>query len=101
MLTINGFISGVMVSMLASSEVDHGFIGGVMVSVLTSREVDHGFIGGVMVSMLTSREVDHGFIGGRSSPVTTLACYAYGEWMSDCCLTPTQKLFSYLIARTS
>jgi hypothetical protein len=33
-------IGGVMVSVLASSEVDRGFIGGVMVSVLTSSEVD-------------------------------------------------------------
>jgi ABC-type taurine transport system substrate-binding protein len=35
------FIGGVMVSLLASSEVDLGFIGGVMVSVLASSEVDH------------------------------------------------------------
>ena len=34
-----------MVSVLASSEVDRGFIGGVMVSVLASSDckVDHGF----------------------------------------------------------
>ena len=54
-------ISGVMVSMLVSSEVDHGFISGVMVSMLVSSEVDHGFISGVMVSMLVSSEVDRGF----------------------------------------
>jgi len=23
------------------------------------------------------------------------------EWMSDCCLTPTPQLFSYIMARTS
>ena len=23
------------------------------------------------------------------------------EWVSDCCLTPTQQFFSYIIARTS
>jgi hypothetical protein len=32
-----------MVSMLASSVVDHGFISGVMVSMLASSVVDHGF----------------------------------------------------------
>jgi hypothetical protein len=32
-----------MVSMLASSAVDHGFIGDVMVSVLSPSAVDRGF----------------------------------------------------------
>jgi hypothetical protein len=59
--TTVGFIGVVMVSVLASSAVDHGFISGVMVSVLASSAVDHGFIGGVMVSVLTSSAVDHGF----------------------------------------
>ena len=54
-------ISGVMVSMLASSVVDHGFISDVMVSMLTSSGVGHGFISGVMVSMLASSAVGHGF----------------------------------------
>ena len=36
-------ISGVMVSVLASSAVDRGFIGGVMVSVLAWSAVDRGF----------------------------------------------------------
>jgi hypothetical protein len=35
---------GVMVSMIASSEVDRGFIGGVMVSMLASGAVDHGLL---------------------------------------------------------
>jgi len=25
---------------------------------------------------------------------------SYSEWVSDCCLTPTQKFFSYIMART-
>jgi hypothetical protein len=50
-----------MVSVLASSAVDHGFIGGVMVSVLASSAVDLGFIGGVIVSLLASSAVDHVF----------------------------------------
>ena len=54
-------IGVVMVSVLASSEVDRGFIGGVMVSVLASSVVDRGFIGGVMVSVLASSVVDRGF----------------------------------------
>jgi F0F1-type ATP synthase assembly protein I len=41
--------------------VDHGFISGVMVSMLVSSEVDHGFISGVMVSMLVSSVVDREF----------------------------------------
>jgi hypothetical protein len=36
---------GVMVSMIASSEIDRGFIDGVMVSMLASSEVNRGFIG--------------------------------------------------------
>jgi hypothetical protein len=40
------FIGGVMVSLLASSEVGRGFIGGVMVSVLASSEVDHWWCNG-------------------------------------------------------
>ena len=40
---IKNHISGVMVSMLVSSAVDHGFISGVMVSMLVSSAVDHGF----------------------------------------------------------
>ena len=48
----HGFIGGVMVSMLASNEVDRRFIGGVMVSMLASNVVDRGFIGGVVVRML-------------------------------------------------
>ena len=39
----DGFISAVMIRVLASSLVDHGFIGGVMVRVLVSSFVDHGF----------------------------------------------------------
>ena len=35
-----------------------------MVSVLASSVVDHGFIGGVVVSMLVSSVVDDEFIGG-------------------------------------
>jgi hypothetical protein len=62
--TVEPTIYHVMVSVLASSEVDRGFIGGVMVSVLASSEIDRGFIDGVMVSLLTSREVVRGFIGG-------------------------------------
>jgi hypothetical protein len=41
-----------MVSVLASSAVDHGFIGGVIVRVLTSSAVIHGFIGGVRLVCL-------------------------------------------------
>jgi hypothetical protein len=37
------FISGVRVSMLASSAVDRGFIGGVTVSMLALSAVDRGF----------------------------------------------------------
>jgi hypothetical protein len=36
--------------MLVSGAVDDGFIGGIMVSMLASAAVDHGFIGGVMVA---------------------------------------------------
>ena len=60
-LTLVNCISDVMVSVLASSAVDHGFIGDVMVSVLASSSVDHRFIGGVMVSVLASSAVDHRF----------------------------------------
>ena len=62
-LTLVNCISDVMVSVLASSAVDHGFIVDVMVSVLASSAVDHGFIGDVMVSVLASSAVDYGFIG--------------------------------------
>ena len=65
-----GFIGAVMVSVLASSEVDRGFIGAVMVSVFASSEVDRGFIGAVMVSMLASSVVDRGFNPCRVKPKT-------------------------------
>ena len=39
-----GSSCGVMVKLLASSEVDRGFIGGFMVKLLASSEVDRGFI---------------------------------------------------------
>ena len=55
-----------MVSVLASSAVDHGFIGGVMVStrLQCGRDWCNGFIVGVMVSVVASSAVDCGFIGG-------------------------------------
>jgi hypothetical protein len=63
------FIDGVMLSVLALSEVDRGFIGGVMVSVLALTEVDRGFIDGVIVNVLALSEVDRGFIDGVMEPL--------------------------------
>ena len=50
-----------MVSVLVSSVVDRGFISGVMVNVLASSVV---IIGGVMVSVLSSSVVDRGWCNG-------------------------------------
>jgi hypothetical protein len=60
-----------------------------------------------MVSMLASSAVDHGFErrSGQTKDYKIGNCCYYIEleleWVSDCCLTPTQQFFSYIMARKS
>jgi hypothetical protein len=59
-------------------------------------------IGGVMVSVLAWSVVDRGFEPwlGQTKDFKTDICCCW-EWVSDCCLTPIQHFFSYVMARTS
>jgi hypothetical protein len=59
-------------------------------------------IGGVIVSVLASSAVDRAWVRARSGQTKDydeigICCFK----VSDCCLTPIQQFFSYIMARTS